>query len=214
MAKASTKLARVSSKSALSAPAKAAPAKATKAPAAPAKSDVIDQSKGSSDGNYIAVGAPGHTAILVQRQRFVGELAKLGAVGKSFKAFSDAWKVAKANPPAAKLANGLDGRSAPHSAKAAGDSNRKNPAPKGPKPAEAKKAARKEVAAAKATPKADDTRAITVVKKDFAFGRDGTARRDNWNRCLKAKTVAAYIAAGGAAKYLTRWVAAGAIKLG
>jgi len=180
---------------------------------APAKSDIISSCKGTSNGgSYIAVAAPGQTAILVPTNRFVGDLQKLGAVGKSFKAFADAWKVAKANPPAAKLANGLDGRSAPHSSKAVADSKAKE-APKA-KPAAAKKEAKKAERVAKAAPKADDTRAITILKKDFAFGRDGTARRDSWNKALKAKTAAAYIAAGGAAKYLPRWVAAGAIKLG
>lgn len=116
--------------------------------------------------------------------------------------------------PVGHLAAGLDGRNSPHSAKAVQDN--RAAARKGepaPKPAVAKKEARKAAKAATAAPKADDQRKITIVKKDFAFGREGTARRSSWDICLKAKTAAEYIAKGGAAKYLPRWVSAGAIKL-
>jgi hypothetical protein len=123
---------------------------------------------------------------------------------------------AKAPKPVGHLAAGLDGRNSPHSAKAVQDNRaaaKKGAPAAAPKPAD-KKAARVAAKAATAAPKADDKRAITIVKKDFAFGREGTARRQSWDVCLKAKTAAAYIAAGGAAKYLPRWVSAGAIKLG
>ena len=123
----------------------------------------------------------------------------------------------------AQLARGLDGRSAPHSAKAIADQNgkagpaklRKDEAKaKLASAKEAKKAERTAAKAAKAAPKADDNRKITVVDKKFTYGREGTARRASWGACKASKTVADYAKAGGALKYLPRWVAAGAIKLG
>lgn len=118
---------------------------------------------------------------------------------------------------AAGLAKGVDGRNSPHSAKALGDERAKA---KGSNKADKKvekekaKADRKAARAAKASPKADDTRKITILKKDFAFGREGSARRMSWDACLKSKTVADYAKAGGKLKYLPRWSTAGAIKLG
>lgn len=124
---------------------------------------------------------------------------------------------AAAGKQPAQLARGVDSRNAPQSAKAVADQKRSA------KPAAAaakaeKKAARKAERAAKAAPKADDARKITIVDRKFTFGGDGTARRQCWDACVataKAKgTVADYIARGGKAKYLPRWAASGAIKLG
>ncbi len=119
------------------------------------------------------------------------------------------------------LAKGLDGRNAPHSAKCVADDRAKsranNKADKAAEKAKAKaekKAARVAERKAKAAPKADDTRKITIVDKKFTFGREGTARNMSWIACTKSKTVSAYAKAGGALKYLPRWEAAGAIKLG
>lgn len=181
---------------------------------APVKSDVITECKNNTSGApHIMVTAPGHPTLGIPANRMNAELNKLAKVGGSYAAVKAAYEKAKANSPVAKLANGLDGRSAPHSAKSVADAAGKgNPAKAAPKAAD-KKAARKEAKAATAAPKADDKRAITIVKKDFAFGREGTARRASWDICLKSKTAADYIAKGGAAKYLPRWVSAGAIKL-
>lgn len=134
------------------------------------------------------------------------------------------------------LAQGVNGQNSPHSAKSVKDARNKTKAAE--KAAEEKstvkgkakaatsnkadaKAERSERAVtkkaereAKATPKADDTREITLVDKDFNFGREGTSRNLSWLACKKSETVADYIAAGGAGKYLPRWVSAGAIKLG
>lgn len=110
------------------------------------------------------------------------------------------------------LAQGLDGRNAPHSVKAHQDHKRGVGKPaKADKTA--KKQARKVAREAKAAPKADDARRITIVDKKFTFGGDGTARRASWDACKSSKTVAEYLKAGGKAKYLPRWVASGAIKL-
>ena len=115
------------------------------------------------------------------------------------------------------LARGLDGRNAPHS-KAALRAERA--AAKGTNKADKRaerekaKAERKAARAARAAPKADDTRRITILDKNFTFGREGTARNLSWLACKKAKTVADYAKAGGKLKYLPRWAAAGAIKLG
>lgn len=184
-----------------------------------AKSDVIKSVKGATGGDYTAIVAPGHDTLLVKSVHWTAALGKVAVVGGSFKEAVKLHKEIVANPPQASLARGITGRDAPQSSKAVADRRgtgnptvkaSAKPAPK----AAAKKAERKAAKAEKAAPKGDDTRAITIVKKDFAFGREGTARRSCWDKALKAKTVAAYIAAGGAAKYLPRWVSAGAIKLG
>lgn len=122
-------------------------------------------------------------------------------------------EAAKAPKPVGHLAKGLDGRSAPHSAKAVADNHAaaKKAAAKPAK--EAKKAERKAARAEKAAPKADDNRKITIVDKKFTFGGDGTARRASWDACKASKTVAEFIGKGGKAKYLPRWVASGAVKL-
>lgn len=123
-------------------------------------------------------------------------------------------KAAKAKP-VGHLAKGLDAQNSPHSVKAIADAKRKAaPAAKAAPKAAEKKAARTAERAAKAAPKADDNRKIVIVDKKFSYGKEGTSRRASWDACVKAKTVAEYAAKGGALKYLPRWVAAGAIKLG
>lgn len=122
----------------------------------------------------------------------------------------------KATRGAGHLATGVDARNSPHSAKAVADNRAAAKTGKAPtaKAAKAdKKAAAKVARAAKAAPKADDQRKITIVDKKFTFGGDGTARRESWDACKAAKSVADYLKAGGKAKYLPRWVSAGAIKL-
>jgi hypothetical protein len=114
------------------------------------------------------------------------------------------------------MARGTDSRTAPHSAKAVADGRRAKAAAKPEKAT--KKAARKAARADKAAPKADDTRRISIVDRKFSYGGEGTARRACWDAAVKVAkakgNVQAYIAAGGKAKYLPRWVSAGAIKLG
>lgn len=123
-------------------------------------------------------------------------------------------KAAKAKP-VGHLAKGLDAQNSPHSVKAIADAKRKTaPAAKAAPKAAENKAAKQAARAAKAAPKADDARKIVIVDKKFAYGKEGTSRRASWDVCLKSKTVADYAKAGGALKYLPRWVAAGAIKLG
>lgn len=121
------------------------------------------------------------------------------------------------------MARGTDSRTAPHSAKAVADGRKaKAGAPaadRAQKKAdkEAAKTAKKAERKAKAAPKADDTRKLTIADKKFTFGGEGTARRACWDAAVKVAkakgTAADYIAAGGKAKYLPRWVSAGAIKL-
>lgn len=131
-------------------------------------------------------------------------------------------KEADAQPREARLARGVEGKMTEHSRKAVADANSKRRAgskaeqkvaAKASKDAE--KATRKSERAAKAAPKADDNRKLKLLDKKFSFGGEGTARRACWDALLataKAKgTVADYIAAGGKAKYLPRWVSAGAI---
>ena len=166
------------------------------------------------------VGANANNAITVPSHKFVGELAEAGKLGMSFRNFKALWEDIK-RKSTGKLAQGLDGRNAPHSAKAVGDHNA---AAKGSNKADkvqarkaaetAKKAERKADRAAKAAPKADDNRKITIVDKKFSYGKEGSARNASWLACKGSKTVAEYAAKGGALKYLPRWVSAGAIKLG
>ncbi len=60
---------------------------------------------------------------------------------------------------------------------------------------------------------ANETLIRITADKKFAFGGEGSKRRASWDalRSLKRKTVAAYKAAGGQAKYLSRWEKAGYI---
>lgn len=62
---------------------------------------------------------------------------------------------------------------------------------------------------------ANETLIKIVADKKFAFGGEGTKRRESWDalRSAKRKTVAAYKAAGGQVKYLSRWEKAGYIAI-
>ena len=116
------------------------------------------------------------------------------------------------------MARGVNGQNSPQSSKALSDERAKakasNKADKAQSSAKVRTEAKKVARAAKAAPKADDDRQITILQKDFTFGREGSARNASWVACTKSKTVADYAAKGGALKYLPRWVAAGAVKLG
>lgn len=82
--------------------------------------------------------------------------------------------------------------------KAEKEAPKKTPATKADKPAKAAKAA--------------DTRKITVVEKENPY-RAESKRALSWNALKGAKTVADYVANGGAAKYISRWESEGRIKL-
>jgi hypothetical protein len=172
----------------------------------------ITSVKASTDGFYVVVSA-GKLFNYTLRRSYESEThRKLAVIGASFEAAqlqadADIAAGKVANP--GKLAKGLDVHNAPHSTKAMADSKGK-PAPKAAKPA---KVAKPKVAKGNATPKADDPRSIVHLRKDYVFGAEGTARRASWDTCVKSKTVAAYLASGGKAKYLPRWVSAGVIKL-
>lgn len=173
-------------------------------------------------GNDYIVGQTGErikvSISLMSLNPMLRELAK---VGGSMAAVRQ-WILEK--NAGAKLANGLTGRNAPNCGAALQDAKAKLakgkatpqvPALKGMAPLGIKPKAAKADKPAKA-PKvtADDTRKLVIVDKKFTFGGEGTSRRAAWNATTKAKTVADYIAAGGARKYLARWEKAGAIKLG
>jgi len=114
------------------------------------------------------------------------------------------------------LARGLKSTDAPHSQKAVKDAkSAASPAKATTKTdkAQATKAAKVTARAERAAPKAGDTRKITIVDKKFTFGREGSARHDSWTACTTSKTVTEYLAKGGKAKYLPRWVAAKVITL-
>lgn len=109
------------------------------------------------------------------------------------------------------MARGVSNRDAPHSRAAL---RKARAAEATTAPAKERAVKRKAERASRAAPKADDTRKITVLNKAFTFGAEGTARNMSWLACKSSKTVAEYAAKGGALKYLPRWAAAGAIKLG
>lgn len=83
------------------------------------------------------------------------------------------------------------------------------------KPPKPVKAEAKPKAAPKAKEaKAEADRKITILDKKYVYGGEGSLRRASWDACKASKTTAEYKAKGGAAKYLSRFEAAGAIKLG
>lgn len=88
-------------------------------------SDTISTVKNTTSGApHTVVSAAGMPDVLIPQGRFTGELAKLAKVGASYKALAAAWAAAKANPPAAKLARGVDAQNSPHTAKAIADAKR------------------------------------------------------------------------------------------
>lgn len=199
---------------------KAAPKAAPKAvPGTPPK---IVEAKSTVNGSHLVVSADNGEKFTI-RSGLVGDkaFAAMAAVGKDYrKAEAKAKELTEAAKAPGHLAKGVDSRNSPHSAKSVADRKAKErPLTKAAqndhraiKEAKARKA--KAERAAKAAPKADDDRKITVVDKKFAYGKEGTSRRASWDACTKSKTVAEYAAKGGALKYLPRWTAAGAIKLG
>lgn len=171
--------------------------------------------KNTVNGSHLVITGDDGSTFTLRSTLVTKEFSDIARTGMNYaKAAAMAKELSKPKTPG-HLAKGLNSHNAPHSAKAIADNNDKNkpttaatkkPAPKAPE----KKAAR----AAKATPKADDARKITIVDKKFSYGAEGTSRRASWDACKASKTVAEYAAKGGALKYLPRWAAAGAIKLG
>jgi hypothetical protein len=183
---------------------------------------VITYAKHSHCGMYLCFG---HTdikdTVVIRKDLETPALRKLTKVGKPYAPAAELAAQIKANS-AAVLARGLDKKSAPNTVDAmrmnkAQERKAEKAAAESVAPAKVKAVKaeqRKAERAEKAAPKADDTRAITLLVKDYVFGKEGTARRKSWDICVKSNTVAAYIKAGGAAKYLPRWVASKVIKLG
>lgn len=189
------------------------------APAAKVNPDAITYAKNVAGGGSFAVGTATQSFTIknaLQPKEFIA----LCGIGNSYakaKAAAEVLIAAAKIAAPGKLARGLDNWNAPHSVKAIRDNKAaaEKDAPKATaaKPAAAKNEEHKVARAAKA-PKGDDARKLAILKKDFAFGRENTSRRQSWDVALKVATVADYIAKGGAAKYLPRWAVAGAVKLG
>jgi hypothetical protein len=162
---------------------KAAP-KAKKLTAAQA--DVIKSSRGTASGENHVVHAADGRSITFPTARWSGELRDASRVGESFKALDALWNKLST----AKLARGVGGRDAPHSAKSVQDSAAKNGSA-------GKKAAK---AAPKKTAKTDgpDKRKITLTAKGQAqleANKDNGATR-NVKALAKAGTVQAALDAG------------------
>lgn len=112
--------------------------------------------------------------------------------------------------PQTKLARGLDSQNSPHSV-AAARAKREAFARDQRKEREVKaKVERKQ----KREAVSSDATKITILNKAYVFGREGSTRNACWQTCLGSKTVGDYLANGGAKKYLPRWEAAKAIRLG
>lgn len=195
-------------KSNVAAPTKSAAKRAAKvAKANPDLITTVVPAQGAANA-YVASSAAHNVVVYSTMGKAIMDLA---VVGGSIKALQSAIKALPPRP--AKLARGLDTATAPHSSKAVADSRAKA----APKAEKAEKAAPKaKVAKAPKAPKADatDTRAIKVVDKSYSYGADGSKRNESWLAAKSSKTVAAYLAAGGKAKYLPRFVAAKAIVIG
>lgn len=155
-------------------PAKAAPK---------ANPDKIAEVKGTASGpDHIIVSAGEHN-VAIPRSKFVGALTKLAVVGGSLRAVQD--YIATHKTPA-KLAHGLDGRTAPQSAMAAAESNRSKPAPVAT--ARTAPTARK---AASNNPKLGDGQKITVVAKANPY-KAGTKAAATFDLFVKAGTVGGF----------------------
>lgn len=141
-----------------------------------AKPDVIKEVKGTTDGRYVAVTAGGDNS-LIYPATLAGkaELAKLAAVGASFKALQQ-WL--KTHKPEAKLATGLDGRNAPQSAMAAAESRK---AGKGDSGGRASASGGAVKGASKAAPTGS-------TKGDFTYsvGKANDTRPDTWTHYMVA----------------------------
>lgn len=143
MTKTITKTRAPAKKAATKAPAKA---KVVKDP------DIIAEAKPvASGGDYTFIKSNGGEQLILPNDRVVGQTAKLAVMGGSFKALTEHWN----KQSVAKLARGVDARSAPQSAKAVADSAAKaKPAKAAPAKAAAtaKKAERAEAKAKAANP--------------------------------------------------------------
>lgn len=174
--------------------AKATKGKATKA--APkkltaAQADKITSSKGSGNGETHYVTAADGRTLSFPTARWSGELREASKVGGSFKAAEALWSKLSV----AKLARGVDSKSAPHASKSVQDAAAKGKA--------TAKSATKGKATTKAAPKKrhgalDDAAKIAVTDKGKAqLAKDAdTGSTRNLKTLAKAKDVAAAIKAG------------------
>lgn len=181
---------------------------------AKAAPDMIKESKNTVDGKYVAVSSHGGEHLTFpKRGELYSKLSGLAVVGASFRAVQ---RYIKEHKPEAKLANGLDAKSAPRSAEAAAASRTtgkaqdpvlaglkaqgkvqaergpKNPAPakadaKAPTPNKAPKLAQKSAV----NGRIDDGMAILVVAGENPY-KAGTKAAATFDLFAKAKTVGAF----------------------
>lgn len=166
--------------------AKAAPkAKVVKDP------DIIASAKPvASGGHYTFVESNGGEKLIIPNDRMVGQTAKLAVMGGSFKALTEHWN----KQSVAKLARGVDARSAPQSAKAVQDSAAKAKPAKAPAKAAAT-AKKAERAAAKAKASNPDRPYKVLVKFADTGIRPGTWTTFMVEAILSHKSTAAANAA-------------------
>lgn len=136
--------------------------------------DNITSVKGTSDGTgYTAVTAASGKTEMVKDNRMTGQLRKLAVVGASFKAVQE---YLKANKPEAKLARGLDGKTAPQSAMAAAASRATGKADAPAAKAPAAKASSAKASAGNKLSRKGTQRTYKATKKEDV-SRDGTFRK-------------------------------------
>lgn len=168
-------------------------AKAVTAPKSLANSDLIVESKGANGGKYTAVSTGdaknGGRVTMVPNTRFIGDVAKTGSVGGSYKAFLAAWAKAQAESPA-QMARGIKQGQAPQSAKALADAAR---VAKGANKADA---ATQKPTAGKApkakAPKADAPKAASKYSGEYKWVGENKAREGTWRfvmlKCAETNT--------------------------
>lgn len=148
-----------------------------------AQGDKIVSSKAVNDkdtSRHVVTAADGRSEI-IPTERWIGDIRELSGVGMSMTAFQAAW--AKANK--AKLAKGVTGRDAPHSAKAIADSKAKA---KGAAPAKAKAAEKKAAKAAEKAKQGTNRPYTALVKVGDLAAREGTKRHAMLTCILNNKT--------------------------
>lgn len=135
------------------------------------KPGAIKEVKTTVNGSHVVV-STGADKVTYPRTAETAELKKLAVVGASLKAVQDYLKTHK---PEAKLARGLDGRSAPQSAMAAADSRKVG-----------NDAATAKGASAQAGAKSKGSAGAVSTKGDFAYavGKANDTREGTWTHYM------------------------------
>lgn len=164
-------------------------------PAKPVNRDEITTVKNDNSNAFVCVMAGDQPVLTYERNRETSVLRKLAVVGGSYKAVKA--EIAKLPPKEAKLANGLDSKNAPQSAKAAADSRKAaakaEPAKPAAKPAKGKTDRTAKADKNKQPSKGADRSYVKGTRKDES--KPDTFRRYMLTTILAHKSTAAAKAA-------------------